>query len=100
MLIPYFLAVAYIIIIVRFFRPGGLRKLLFACRLGSLQGSPWLLLAGWLHYLAFNLFAGTWEVRHPAIVPSLLLTFMLGPAGLLLFVVTRFGFRRRLSARQ
>ena len=25
--------------------------------------NPWLLLAGWVHYLAFDLFVGVWEVR-------------------------------------
>jgi len=29
----------------------------------ALFGNPWLLLAGWLHYLAFDLFVGSWEVR-------------------------------------
>ena len=25
--------------------------------------NDWLLLAGWIHYLAFDLFVGSWEVR-------------------------------------
>jgi hypothetical protein len=106
-LIPCLFAVAYIIIIARFFDPAGFANFSSLDGLASLQGSPWLLLAGWLHYLAFDLFVGTWEVRtaradgipHLAIVPSPVLTFMFGPAGLLLFVMTRYGFRRRLSAR-
>ena len=38
----------------------------------TLFGKPELLLAGWIHYLAFDLFIGAWEVRdaqrneHPA----------------------------------
>lgn len=56
-----------------------------------------LLLAGWIHYLAFDLFIGSWEVRdaqrhgvhHLAVVPCLVLTFLLGPAGLLLYLVIR-----------
>jgi hypothetical protein len=63
----------------------------------ALFSNPWVLLAGWTHYLAFDLFIGGWEVRdarkhgvsHWLIVPALVLTFMLGPAGLLLYVVTR-----------
>ena len=55
----------------------------------------WLLLAGWLHYLAFDLLIGTWEVLdsqrrsmpHLLVIPCLLLTFMLGPAGWLLYTV-------------
>lgn len=56
-----------------------------------------VLTAGWLHYLAFDLFVGTWIAREglaagvPAIllVPCLLLTFLFGPAGLLLFLALR-----------
>ena len=29
----------------------------------ELFGNPWILLAGWIHYLAFDLFVGCWEVR-------------------------------------
>ena len=29
----------------------------------ALFGNPWLLLAGWTHYLAFDLLVGAWEVR-------------------------------------
>ncbi|MGB0514868.1 MAG: ABA4-like family protein [Wenzhouxiangellaceae bacterium] len=56
-----------------------------------------LLLAGWLHYLAFDLFVGTWIVRTalderlPRLWTAvcLPLTFLAGPLGLLLFVVSR-----------
>ncbi len=63
----------------------------------ELFSNPWLLLAGWVHYLAFDLFVGTWEVRDSLergvprllVVPCLLLTFMLGPVGFLTYHVTR-----------
>src|ERR1700730_18585605 len=53
-----------------------------------------LLLAGWVHYLAFDLLIGRWEVRdaqergipHVFVVPCLFLTFMFGPAGWLLYL--------------
>jgi hypothetical protein len=56
-----------------------------------------LLLAGWVHYLAFDLFVGAGEVRdarrhalsHLLVVPCLALTFLLGPAGLLLYYAVR-----------
>ena len=52
---------------------------------------------GWTHYLAFDLFIGAWIVREglerrlPAllILLCLPLTFLFGPAGLLLFYVLR-----------
>ena len=61
------------------------------------------LLAGWVHYLAFDLFIGCWAVldaqqrriHHLLVVPCLLLTFMLGPAGLLTYLLLREGVARR-----
>jgi len=55
------------------------------------------MLIGWTHYLVFDLFVGAWEARdaqkrgfsHWLLIPCLLLTFMLGPIGLLLYVVLR-----------
>ena len=57
----------------------------------------WLLLAGWVHYLAFDLLLGAWQVRtarregiaHLALLPCLLATFLFGPAGYLLFQALR-----------
>lgn len=51
-------------------------------------------LAGWVHYLAFDLFAGSWEVEaapamrvpHVLLLPCLVLTFVAGPVGLLAFL--------------
>jgi hypothetical protein len=68
----------------------------------ALFSNPWLLLAGWLHYLAFDLLVGTWEVRdarergipHLIVVPCLALTFMFGPAGWLLYNGLRLRYRR------
>jgi len=62
-----------------------------------LFSNPWLLLAGWIHYLAFDLFVGSWEVRdarergisHLLVVPCLALTFLFGPAGWLLYLAIR-----------
>jgi hypothetical protein len=70
----------------------------------SLFANPWLLLAGWAHYLAFDLLIGTWEacdarergVPHIVLIPCLLLTFMLGPAGWLLYMAVRKRWRRTL----
>ena len=58
---------------------------------------PEIVLAGWIHYLAFDLFVGAWEVRTARAkgipfwltVPCLVLTFLLGPAGFLLFCALR-----------
>ena len=48
--IPCLFAAAYVVILVRFFEPGGFAKFSTLEGIASLQSSPWLLLAGWLHY--------------------------------------------------
>ena len=71
----------------------------------ALFSNDWLLLAGWVHYLAFDLFIGSWQVRdaqkhgipHLLLVPGLLLTFMFGPIGLLLYCIVRFVRMRTLN---
>ena len=63
-------------------------------------------LAGWTHYLAFDLFIGAWEVRTAraeripflAVVPCLALTFLFGPAGYLAFSALRAARAATLSA--
>jgi hypothetical protein len=60
--------------------------------------SPHAVLVGWVHYLVFDLFVGSWEVRdarrrgipHLAVLPCLFFTLMLGPIGLLLYLAVRF----------
>ena len=56
-----------------------------------------LLLAGWIHYLAFDLLAGIYIVNnarknginHWITLPALAFTFFLGPFGLLLYIVIK-----------
>lgn len=60
-------------------------------------------LAGWIHYLVFDLFVGMW-ICHDAdirginrwiLLPCLLLTFMLGPMGLLLYILVRMIYLKK-----
>lgn len=59
------------------------------------------LLAGWLHFLVFDYFVGGWIARDQRkepvnaflIVPCLLLCFLAGPMGLMLYLVLRSGGR-------
>ena len=56
-----------------------------------------LVLLGWVHYLAFDLFVGSWEaeearrlgIPRQVLFACLLLTFLLGPLGLLAFLAAR-----------
>lgn len=60
---------------------------------------------GWTHYLAFDLFTGLWIARDADAkdfsrlvqAPFLLLTFMAGPLGLLLWLVVRERRARRAA---
>lgn len=73
-----------------------------------LFSSQWLLLAGWVHYLAFDLFIGAWEVRdatrlnirHWLVVPCLALTFLIGPVGLLAYFIVRLAVVRKLPGKE
>ena len=66
-------------------------------QVAQLFENRWMLLAGWTHYLAFDLLVGAWEVRdarahgipHWLVLPCLFLTFVFGPAGWLLYVIVR-----------
>ena len=94
--VPSLLAVVYVAIVAATFAQseGGFSSL---ADVAALFENPWMLLAGWIHYLAFDLFIGGWEVRdaqrrgirHLLVVPALALTFLFGPAGLLLYLVIR-----------
>ena len=99
--VPALLAIVYVGIVVTTFGrgPGGFSTL---ADVSLLFSSPWALLAGWIHYLAFDLFVGSWEVRdardrgvpHLLVVPCLVLTFLLGPSGWLLYMVLRAAYLR------
>jgi len=95
-IIPLLLAALYLALLTVHWseRRGGFSTLHGAADLFSNQ---WLLLAGWVHYLAFDLFVGTWETRDAVargiprwlVVPCLLLTFLFGPIGWLAYHVAR-----------
>jgi hypothetical protein len=108
-IIPALFAVPYTVIAGSLFwrSSGGFSSL---ADVATLFSNPWLLLAGWVHYLAFDLLMGSWEVEdarqrgipHLMVVPwrvflspandmarVLLLTFLSGPAGWLLDTILR-----------
>ncbi|MFN4147236.1 MAG: ABA4-like family protein [Runella sp.] len=80
---------------------------------GSLEGVKHLfsaggdaaLLAGWIHYLAFDLVAGSvvWQdaqtkgIKHIWIILPLFFCFMLGPVGLLLYWLIRTWQTKKLN---
>jgi hypothetical protein len=106
--VPGALAAVYAVIIASAWTSssGGFSSL---AAVADLFSNPWLLLAGWIHYLAFDLLVGTWEVRdarehgvpHALVLPCLALTFLFGPAGWLLYRAVRsfHGYAVRVEKR-
>ena len=90
------LCVAYAVLIQLLFFPvqgGGFSSLAAVQRLFAVPG---VALAGWIHYLAFDLFVGLWIAQRADAMrlsrwlqaPLLVVTFMFGPIGLMLFGLT------------
>ena len=94
--VPMLFAALYVVIVATTF--GGAEGTFSTLDgVATLFSNRWLLLAGWLHYLAFDLLIGTWEARDARergvprllLVPCLFVTLMFGPAGWLLYMGAR-----------
>ena len=96
---PALFAVAYIAIVIAVF-PHAEGSFSTLAGVSKLFANPWLLLAGWLHYLAFDLLIGTWETRDSIergiprwlLVPCLFPTLMFGPMGWIVYMGARTWF--------
>ena len=94
--IPLALALGYSVLVGLYFfqADGGFDSLQNVQRLFTY---PMAALAGWVHYLAFDLLLGCWIARKADAInisrliqaPILLATFMFGPLGYLLFMVLK-----------
>jgi hypothetical protein len=94
--VPLLLSVIYCIYIVSFFsvKGGGFGSI---PEVRTLFSNDNLLLAGWVHYLAFDLLIGfsiiksseAKAISHWLVIPCLVLTFMFGPCGFLLYQIVR-----------
>ena len=94
--IPVAISAVYLILIVLFFggADGGFDTLENVQKLFT---SPWAALAGWIHYLAFDLFMGARIARGMEeqglprwpLVILLPLTFLFGPIGFLTFEIIK-----------
>jgi hypothetical protein len=94
--LPLLLSVAYMVLVALFLggAEGGFGSLAQVMKLFT---NEWVVLAGWIHYLAFDMFVGAWEVKdaqeqgvsHLLVIPCLVLTFLLGPIGFLVYHIIR-----------
>ncbi|MDB5233118.1 MAG: hypothetical protein JWR44_111 [Hymenobacter sp.] len=97
--LPLLLAGAYVVLIgyQTFAHPAAGAGFSSLGQVAALFREPWALLAGWVHYLCFDMWVGAWESRdaqrrgvpHWALLPCLAATFMLGPLGLGLYCGVR-----------
>ena len=103
--LPVLLSAAYAILLA-VHAPGAEGGFSSLASVASLFRTDGVLLAGWLHYLAFDLFVGAWICRRGAaegINPWLLRlclppTFLAGPVGLLIFLGLRLSLARKTYA--
>ena len=90
-------AIVYAWLIFLVFTPGDFEKFSSLNGVMDLFTDKTAVTAGWVHYLAFDLLTGIWikknaqkyNIHHLILIPCLLLTFMLGPIGLLLYLLIR-----------
>jgi hypothetical protein len=101
-IIPCAISALYSVVILRHFSAaeGGFDSL---ASVALLFENDWALLAGWVHFLAFDLFVGAvmaarmdrFSVGRIIQAPILFATFMLGPMGFLIAALTELGLRLR-----
>ncbi|MCA9671078.1 MAG: DUF4281 domain-containing protein [Myxococcales bacterium] len=104
---PLLIGAAYGVLVIGYFAgdSGGGGDMFSLAGVMRLFDSPRAVLAGWLHYLAFDLFVGAWQVRdaqrrelpHLLLLPCLALTLMLGPLGLVSYLLLRLALRRSID---
>ncbi len=96
-ILPIILSLFYVFYIVKSVSEGGgmdFSNLDSVMELFTVENA---VLAGWVHYLVFDLLVGMWildqnknlGIHHLLIIPCLLASFMMGPVGFLLFIIIK-----------
>ncbi|MEM8894382.1 MAG: ABA4-like family protein [Bacteroidota bacterium] len=104
LLIPALLCLAYLLAMIAFPSESGIDFSSLESVVAMFAQRE-VVLVGWIHYLAFDLFVGLWissnarqhGIKHLYIVIPLVFTFMLGPIGLLVYLVLRAILLKDLS---
>lgn len=92
------LALVYVWLLTQSFSLADFEKFSTLEGLMTLFSNKTAVTAGWVHYLAFDLLTGVWMknnatrhgIGHWLVVPCLIITFMAGPLGLLLYLLLRW----------
>ena len=98
--IPALMSFVYLGLIAFF--PAGSGGFMSFAEVTELFSHPQALMAGWIHFLAFDLFVGGWicrtareeRIHFLLVLPCLPVTFLFGPAGYLCFQIVRQFSRR------
>jgi hypothetical protein len=101
-----FFAIIYTWLVFSSFNPADLKNFSTLDGVIVLFSNKTVVTAGWVHYLAFDLLTGIWMVKnagmhginHWLTVPCLICTFMLGPFGLLLYLLLRWAIVKKYFA--
>ncbi len=96
-IIPVVLAIVYTIYLFKAIQIGGGMDFGSLASVMALFTEENAVLAGWVHYLAFDLLVGMWIINQNKelgihqllIAPCLFLTFMFGPIGFVLFMIIK-----------
>ncbi|WP_298423980.1 ABA4-like family protein [uncultured Kordia sp.] len=96
-IIPIILSLIYVVYIIQAMQIGGFMDFGSLTSVMALFTEKNAVLAGWVHYLAFDLLIGMWilnqnetlKIHHLLIIPCLFGSFMFGPIGFLLFIIMK-----------
>ncbi|MDF1697304.1 MAG: ABA4-like family protein [Saprospiraceae bacterium] len=96
-IIPVLLSIVYAIYILQAMLIGGTMDFGSLKSVMALFTEENAVLAGWVHYLAFDLLVGMWlldqnkttQINRWLMIPILLGTFMFGPIGFLLYIIIK-----------
>ena len=97
------LSITYAFLLVKGFSASDFMKFSTLDGVMSLLGNKTAMTAGWIHYLAFDLLTGNWivcnarkqKIKFHFIIPPLILTFMAGPFGFLVYIATRWFIKKQ-----
>jgi hypothetical protein len=96
------LCITYAVLVYNSLKPGDFKSFMTLGGVTAMLSVPGAALAGWIHYLAFDLMTGLFIANNAAkhgigyawLLPCLVLTFFLGPIGLLLYMLIRWALTK------
>ena len=96
-IVPIFIAIIYAVYIYLSISSGGSMDFGSFATVKELFTQDHAILAGWMHYICFDLLIGMWmvnqnrdiKIHQLLMAPCLFFTFMFGPIGFLLFTIIK-----------